>query len=275
MEFLLVWVRTIGVSLGMDTILYFQINKDLADQGYLIDYKPSTRDDFNNNNKIVAYAKLIPFVNIFSSIAAGYEYVTNRNKAIHNPDIYPFIKKMTEEELVLYKKKPTAFNAIYLSYKSEAIIKDPINVFILDRQTSVRFKYIVDYPHVEITKINTNDNNLSNEEIINNLRDKLFEAIIADYSLFNDNDSAWTQYVHIRDIINIKNPTEEEQKAINHGIEMLKMLKDRLLEDIALNEVSKSYKKNDLYWKTKIIGYNRFREVCYGKERWINNRISH
>lgn len=241
MTYILIWLSTILISLGMDIILIKQITKDLADKGYLSDFK------YKSNN--IQIRKLIPIINVITSFLIGSSYMTNKEKSLNSLIMTNELLKMTAEEKEIYQNRPTAMKVKSLLKKRRQNDRLNINKFILDKKASGTYKFIKEHPYLEIIEVYKNDENLNTEELTRYIRDDVFAMVIAVLTKNNqdkdylDQDVLYNQYVTIMNALNKQRTNDEDQKIIEINKKMLEIYKDVVLEYIAQEEVNRTYKK--------------------------------
>ena len=134
MKYLLVYAATILATELINLDLAFQLMKDIADEGYKINFN-KTKELYaclsENVKKQQKLFKIVPIVNVIYAIVSRLTYETQRDKVLIQSRTLGVIEEMTEEEKKEYEKKPTRFNAILVMARSRA------NTVIAERNKTV------------------------------------------------------------------------------------------------------------------------------------------
>lgn len=121
MEYLILYIASILISIGMDFDFALQVSKDIVDSGGKLNIEKISeiyRCISETNKKISKFAKFIPIFNIAYPISNRLLYETRRNDILMELDMIGAIDQLTEEEKEEYSKKPTRFNALMTMCKT-------------------------------------------------------------------------------------------------------------------------------------------------------------
>ena len=137
MQYFIIYVASILVSLGMDFDYALQFAKDVVDAGgkFNVDkiediYKCIPELD----RRISKFARFIPIFNVAYSISNRLTYETRRNDILMQLNMIGAIDQLTEEEKEEYNKRPTRFNALMTICKTT---KKEVNDFEMDAKEDI------------------------------------------------------------------------------------------------------------------------------------------
>jgi len=170
MELLVIWLGSVVVSLGMDTALAFKMFKDVADQGYKIDFKRFSELGKQLNpdaRKMSILGLFIPIANILLKFDQALKYNNARPFIADQLRVMDCIEPFSKDEEENYSKKPTGLNAMITAIKSELGINDDKTLTFTDgdEKSSISYKEAKDGTRI-ITKVSGPVSRLSVEEQI-------------------------------------------------------------------------------------------------------------
>ncbi len=121
MELLIIWVATIGASLGLDSSLDLMIAKDMAEQGYKMDINKLKEWKKEINSKVKKMGDLslfIPFFNLMVQLERLIKYKEEKALIIEQLQSSERLTSTTIE-LNSNLSKPTKFNNLRTAVKSK------------------------------------------------------------------------------------------------------------------------------------------------------------
>lgn len=122
MNFLVLYLGTVGFSFCVEIAKELRMCKDVADAGYRFDSKKFTSivKEINPNvNKETILSMLIPFYNAINAVKNDFYYNQIRHILFDQLRVMGVLEEMTEYEKKEYQKKPTGLNALLLQIKIE------------------------------------------------------------------------------------------------------------------------------------------------------------
>ena len=139
MGFIITYLLTVVASISMEIKFGLQIYKDYADLGYIFNPKRNRElsdenyDYYGRNNALIHF---IPFINVFNEITKVITYNKEFEDSLDGLLSQGAIRKMTEEELQEYKKKPTGRHALELANEMEQknIDERRLNRFVIHHE---------------------------------------------------------------------------------------------------------------------------------------------
>lgn len=133
MELLLAWLGTIGVSLVLDTSFSLRLLKDLADQGYKVEFKKykEVSNDLKKSTK-GSMNYFVPIINILSQFQRLMDYNNYKPIIFDQLKVLGCIEPLTTEEELEYQKKPTGWNALITPLKREIAKSDAVTITYID-----------------------------------------------------------------------------------------------------------------------------------------------
>lgn len=166
MELLIAWIITILISFGMELGFSFNVLKDLANNGYKLNYVKLVNANQNidlESIKINKILLLIPFVNIFKEIERAYMYKEQRPYILDEFRVIDVLEEMTKEEMKEYEQNPTVSTAIKF-----IVDNAPIHTVKLN-DNSIIYYYLTDEntvnkDNIVITKVKGPAKKLSEDE---------------------------------------------------------------------------------------------------------------
>lgn len=240
MNFLIMWLCTIILSLGMTAISSMKLIKDIADLGYKINMKEIDRLDriSNNSNNNILLSFLIPFYNIMFAMQVTLEYNNDKSTPINVLNVIGLLNEMNKEELEEYSKNPTLLNALYVSVVSnkeqddldkDLDLTNASYIKFEDDGSEVYFDTNDEFYDIIILKVTGPLSKLSKNKQLKKVREayrQMQESII---------ENSKTSSI------------EEKSNSIGEQIETLKNMKEQLL-----NKDSKNIDNNNLKLIKKI-----------------------
>lgn len=130
-QIILIWLITILGSIGLNILKDLTTIKDVADAGYLIDFKNTSElnDKINEVSKINSRNfMLFPIINLICSLAENMTYTMHRDELIMSLNMFNCLRPMDENLKKEYEKHPTMLNALKIALKdvsNEQRIKIP------------------------------------------------------------------------------------------------------------------------------------------------------
>jgi len=226
MNFLIMWLCTIILSLGMTAISSMKLIKDIANLGYKINMKEIDRLDrinFNSNNNILL-SFLIPFYNIMFAMQVTLDYNNDKSTPINALNVIGLLDEMNKEELEEYSKNPTLLNALYVSVISnkeqDNLDKDLNNASYIkfeDDGSEVYFDTNDEFYDIIILKVTGPLSKLS--------KNKQLKKVREEYREMQENIVENSK----------KSSIEEKSNSIGEQMETLKNMKEQLLNKDSKN----------------------------------------
>lgn len=185
MYFLVTWIVTSLLSIGLEVKNEFRLFKDAADIGYKIDLgkisNVSEKANINRNKTKLLF--FIPIVNIACVINNILLYNENREIFLDELSVLDALDRMDKNELEYYKKNPTSLNAYIISLK-KLDIKQKYNnngVLNFDDECCINFKFN-DEKGIEFIdgKDKMEDLNNEQQEKINHFQE-MFSKVVQEY----------------------------------------------------------------------------------------------
>ena len=114
------WLTTTVTSYILDLGLGVKLFKDLADQGYTIDFDKYKEVAKELNMSTSHAIKFVPFINVLNEMKKAYEYSTMvKYLMVDQLRALGVLKELSDLEIAEYQKKPTGLNAIIVPIKME------------------------------------------------------------------------------------------------------------------------------------------------------------
>ena len=111
LNFMLVWLASIGISYGININTALKLVKEMADGGYLFDIaKLKEYNKAKGNSGLISY---IPVLNVLVALFGAAVYYYTPSKIVN--ELLVYVDEMTEEERRQYEKDPSLVNAINLT----------------------------------------------------------------------------------------------------------------------------------------------------------------
>ena len=135
MEYLVFWIGSIFVSMGMEIYNSLRIYKDVADQGYKIDREELNMQIGHFDNDF--FRKVVPFVpviNLMNAMKNSMIYINQKDMLIDQLSVLHSIEKMSDFEKKIYSKKPTMGNAFMISNN----LSKPLSFLTFDKDGKSR-----------------------------------------------------------------------------------------------------------------------------------------
>ena len=133
MKYLLMWLMTVCVSYGMELANELRYFKDIADNGYRVDFKKMNAKirELNMPSPTINIRKyLIPFYNMFLTVQNTMNYINQRDMVFNSFKVLNCLEEMSEEEKREYAKKPTGLNAILIPLKMDLKLQKASKVVV-------------------------------------------------------------------------------------------------------------------------------------------------
>ena len=139
MGLLITYLLSVVASISMELKFGLQIYKDYADLGYIFNPRRNRElsdenyDYYGRNNALIHF---IPVINIVNEITKVVSYNKDFEESLDSMLSQGAIRKMTEEELQEYKKKPTGRHALDLAKEMEQrnIDERRLNRFVIHHE---------------------------------------------------------------------------------------------------------------------------------------------
>lgn len=122
MEFMTLWITTIIASFGIKMFILAKLFKDIADEGYTIDYNRTKEINTlldSNNQKLNTLGMLIPMCNLLMAFNTMLKYNNQRMLIVDQLRILDCLRPFTKEEEKRYNENPSWINAILISANIE------------------------------------------------------------------------------------------------------------------------------------------------------------
>ena len=116
MEYVLLYIGSVIVSIGMNISTFLTVVKDIADEGYLFDIKRINETDFGTN-KTTLINIFIPFINLVDAFRMKNEYFNYQFETLNTLKTMGIINEMTQEQKEEYLKKQTSLSALKIDLK--------------------------------------------------------------------------------------------------------------------------------------------------------------
>ncbi len=151
LELLAFWVLSVPTSLLMQYGVMYKMTSFAANNGYLIN------KNHNNENMYVDLMKVIventpkfdlytimPVMNLLTSFNFSYLVAKNQAAICDDMEYLGYYRKMTDEEMEVYNKKPTTFTALCLAFdeKKEEYKEIPVEKSLVVINESEELKRI-------------------------------------------------------------------------------------------------------------------------------------
>ncbi len=120
MKYIIIWLLTILINLGMNFGNSLRMFKNAADLGYKIDFDNFKHSFGNNNSMIEKILNIIPFVNIIKTFIESFNYLSLEDDFFLELKISGCLEELDESENLEYKNNPTSFNAYKINLKSDS-----------------------------------------------------------------------------------------------------------------------------------------------------------
>ncbi len=169
MEFLVIWLITIVVSMGMDVANELRMFKDTADAGYKINVKrlsELTKQLYPNATKVTFLSMLTPILNIVQILQETIQYNNVRPMMLDQLRVSDVLEEMSEIEKTEYLKNPTGLNAVIVSLKSEIRLSNATLLKIDEgtRHGEIYYKMGESLDDITILKVSGSASRLTVEE---------------------------------------------------------------------------------------------------------------
>ena len=147
MEYLLLYLMSVLITVGGEVAIAFKMIKEIADQGYKFNLE--RLKEFSDMSTLYKYIFLVPILNIVFLMVAKYEYDSYGFIMLDQFRVLDMLEKMDKEEQEVYNKHPNAITAIAieeivsslkeLEHKKEVKNELPINTLRIDDISEIKF----------------------------------------------------------------------------------------------------------------------------------------
>lgn len=158
MGFLTIWIGTTIMSFIIDVGNKLRLYKDLADNGYKMNFSKTKNVASNldpEGANIAFISKFIPIYNVLMTIGHTIEYNNSKEGIVRNLQILGLLEEMSDEEKEDYSKKPTGLNAYLVPIKSTVRKESEITFTIeVENETSeIIYNIKNDHHDIDILRV--------------------------------------------------------------------------------------------------------------------------
>lgn len=123
LEFLAFWALSVPVSLLMQYGVMYKMTGFAANNGYLINKNHNNENMYVDLMKVIVentpefdLCTIMPVMNLLTSFNFSYLVSKNQTAICDDMEYLGYYRKMTDEEIEAYNKKPTTFTALCLAF---------------------------------------------------------------------------------------------------------------------------------------------------------------